>query len=89
MPKMSTIVEAVSVTAVILSLVFVGFEIRNSAIQVEQNTKALRIDAYQDLIARIVELNRIDIELSTNLNVLATLDHPTPEEAQASTAPAK
>ena len=79
-PRTSAVLEIVSAVAVVISLVFVGFEIRNSSEQVEQNTQALQIAAYQDLIGRIVEINAIDIEEATSVELLAVLENPTPEE---------
>lgn len=79
--KTSTILEIVSATAVVVSLVFVGFEIRNSSEQVEQNTQALQIAAYQDLISRIVEINALHIEESTNIESLLALSSPTEEQS--------
>ena len=58
--RMSLWLEIISAVAVVVSLVFVGFEIRNSTEQTEQNTRALQVSAYQDLINRIVDMNAID-----------------------------
>ena len=80
--KTSTIIEVVSAVAVVISLVFVGLEIRNSSEQVEQNTQALQIAAYQDLIGRIVEINALHIEESANIESLAALTEPTEEQAR-------
>tara|TARA_R110002072_G_C7903552_1_gene529792 strand:+ start:1109 stop:1591 length:483 start_codon:yes stop_codon:yes gene_type:complete len=80
--KTSTVVEIVSAVAVVVSLIFVGFEIRNSSEQVEQNTQALQIAAYQDLIGRIVEINTLHIEESTNIESLVSLESPTNDQAQ-------
>jgi hypothetical protein len=78
--KASSILEIISATAVVVSLIFVGFEIRNSSEQVEQNTQALQIAAYQDLIGRIVEINAIDIEESTSIELLVVKRTPTEED---------
>lgn len=80
--KISTIVEIVSAVAVVVSLVFVGFEIRNSSEQVEQNTQALQIAAYQDLVGRIVEINALHITESTNTETLIALESPTEKQTQ-------
>ena len=56
------ILEAIGFVAIIASLVFVGIETRHGAIQTEQNTRALQISAYQDLIDNISELNRPTLE---------------------------
>ncbi len=47
----------VSAVAVVLSLVFVGLEVRESAQQTELNTQSLQVSAYQDLIAQISAIN--------------------------------
>jgi hypothetical protein len=78
--RTSTILEIISASAVVISLVFVGFEIRNSSEQVEQNTQALQIAAYQDLIGRIVEINSISIAESMNVESLIAIDSPTEED---------
>jgi len=54
--------EAVGGLAIIASLVFVGIETRNGAIQAELNTRAVEITAYQDLIDNIAEMNRLTVE---------------------------
>ena len=68
--KLNTILEVVSTIVVIISLIFVGFEIHNSTKQTEQNTKALQVSAYQDLINRIVDLNMLSIEESVTIERL-------------------
>ena len=55
------ILETVSAAAVVLSLIFVAMEIRKGTEQVEQNTRALQIMAYQNLVGRIVDINAIGI----------------------------
>ena len=54
--------EVIGFVAIIASLIFVGMETRNGAIQTEQNTRAIEIAAYQDLIDNISEFNRITVE---------------------------
>ena len=78
--KTSAFLEVISALAVVVSLIFVGFEIRNSSEQVEQNTQALQIAAYQDLIGRIVEINTIGIEESTSIEILVAKDSPTGDD---------
>ena len=58
----SSKLEIVSAIAVVISLDFVGFEIRNSSEQVAQNTETMQVSAYQDLNGRIVEMNATEIE---------------------------
>jgi hypothetical protein len=80
--RMSTILEIVSAIAVVISLVFVGLEIRNSSKQTEQNTQALQVAAYQDLIGRIVEINTIGIQQSTTIETLIALESPTEQQVE-------
>ena len=51
--------EIASAVAVVLSLVFVGLEVLESARQTELNTQSLQVSTYQDLIAQITNLNAI------------------------------
>ena len=74
--------EIISAVAVVISLVFVGFEIRNSTEQNEQTTRALNVAAYQDLTNRIVDINAIDIEDGATIEDLLALDSPSPEQVQ-------
>ena len=78
--KFSTVLEIVSAVAVVISLIFVGLEIRNGNEQTEQNTRALQVSAYQDLIARIVDINAIGIEESTTIESLVAIESPTDKE---------
>ena len=54
--------EALSAIAVVVSLVFVGLEVRESARQTALNTQSLQVSAYQDLVAQINEVNRLGME---------------------------
>ena len=78
--RLSTILEIVSAVAVVISLIFVGLEIRNSSEQTEQNTKALQISAYQDLISRIVEVNAIGITESLTVESLIEIQDPSSKD---------
>ncbi len=49
--------QIASAAAVVLSLAFVGLEVRESARQTELNTQSLQVSAYQDLIAQIGAMN--------------------------------
>ncbi len=81
-PKLATVLEIVSTIAVVISLIFVGFEIHNSNKQTEQNTKALQVSAYQDLIDRIVELNMLSIEESITIEHLLAIESPSRREIE-------
>lgn len=80
--NLSSKLEIVSAIAVVVSLIFVGFEIRNSSEQVAQNTETMQISAYQDLIARIVEINAIGIEEGETIEGLVAIEDPTFEETE-------
>ena len=56
------IAELVGIAAIVASLVFVGIETRNSAIQAELNTQAIEISAYQELIGSINRQNDFLLE---------------------------
>jgi len=80
--RLSITLEIISALVVVISLVFVGLEIRNSTEQTEQNTRTLQVSAYQDLISRIVDLNIISIEESVTIETLVAIDSPTAIETQ-------
>ncbi len=54
--------EIASAVAVVLSLIFVGLEVRESAQQTELNTQSLQVSAYQDVISQISAMNVLNIE---------------------------
>ena len=56
--------QIASAAVVVLSLVFVGLEVRESARQTEVNTQSLQVSAYQDLIAQIQLINLTLLENS-------------------------
>ena len=56
------VLERVGLLAVIASLIFLGIETRNGAIQAELNTEAVEMAAYQQLIDSINEMNALAIE---------------------------
>jgi len=80
--RLSITLEIISALVVVISLVFVGLEIRNSTEQTEQNTRTLQVSAYQDLISRIVDLNMISIEESVTIETLVAIDSPSATETQ-------
>ena len=55
--KLKLVIESVSVLAVVVSLVFVGIEVRQASQETALNTKAAQVSAYQDLITQITDLN--------------------------------
>jgi hypothetical protein len=60
--RLGLITEVGSAIAVVVSLVFVGLEVRETARQTELNTEAIRIAAYQDLISQISSINELVLE---------------------------
>ena len=56
------IAEIVGGIAVIMSLIFVGFEVRQTADETALNTQSIRAGAYQNLIQQISEVNVLLIE---------------------------
>ena len=60
--KTKDILEAIGVVALIASLIFVGIETRNGAIQAELNTEAIEMAAYQELIRSITDMNTLAIQ---------------------------
>lgn len=60
--RFKTLVELMSAIAVVVSLVFVGLEVRQTARQTELNTEALRLAAYQDLISQISQFNTVMLD---------------------------
>ena len=56
------LVEIASAVAVVISLIFVGLEVRESARQTALNTQSLQVSTYQDLIAQIGDVNALMLE---------------------------
>ena len=63
--RFRSLAEVGSAIAVVVSLVFVGLEVRETARQTELNTEALRLAAYQDLISQISQLNLALLDSAT------------------------
>ena len=57
------IAEIVGGIAVVLSLIFVGLGVRQTADETALNTQSIRASAYQDLIQQISEVNALLIEI--------------------------
>jgi hypothetical protein len=60
--RIKLVAEIAAAIAVVLSLLFVGLQVRESALQTELNTAAVEVSAYQDLMAQIAEFNRMALE---------------------------
>jgi len=58
----ASIADIVGAAAIVVSLLFVGLQIRNSARQTELNTQALQMSAYQSLIGEVNNQSRFFIE---------------------------
>ncbi|MBL4869322.1 MAG: hypothetical protein JKX72_00035 [Robiginitomaculum sp.] len=58
--KWALVAEIVGGVAIVLSLAFVGFQIRQGSEQTELNTRAVEVSAYQDLIS---QMNNMYLEL--------------------------
>jgi len=56
------IAEIVGGIAVVLSLIFVGLEVRQSASETALNTQSIRASAYQDLVQQLSDINSLLIE---------------------------
>ena len=54
--------EMASAVIVVLSLIFVGLEVRESARQTELNTQSLQVSTYQELITQISNINVMMLE---------------------------
>ena len=72
-----------SAVAVVLSLIFVGLEVRESARQTELNTQSLQLGAYQDLISQIAAINLVAIEYpEVSLAIQGSLEGLSPAERE-------
>ncbi len=59
--KANLIAQSLSAAAVVLSLVFVGLEVRESGRQTALNTRSVQASAYQELIGRILDFNEANV----------------------------
>lgn len=53
------VAETISAAAVVLTLVFVGLEVREATRQTALNTQSIQVAAYQDLISQITQFNQL------------------------------
>ena len=60
--KYALIAEITSAIAIVLSLIFVGLQIQQSAEETSLNTKSVRLEAYQELLTQIAALNIVLVE---------------------------
>ena len=55
--KWALVAEIVGGAAVVLSLIFLGLEVRRGSEETVLNTQAMEVNAYQDLISQIMQIN--------------------------------
>ena len=67
------ILEGIGFVAIILSLIFVGFETQNSSKQTMLNTRSLEIAAYQELMNNIAEINVMNIQSAEAAEITAPI----------------
>jgi len=60
--RWALIAEIVGGLAVVMSLIFVGLEVRQTAEETALNTQSIRASAYQDLVQQLSEINSLLIE---------------------------
>lgn len=63
--------EGIGFVALVASLIFVGLETRNSTKQSAQNTQAMEIGAYQELISNIAITNSLILENHDAAEIMA------------------
>ena len=72
-----------SAVAVVLSLVFVGLEVRESGRQTALNTRSVQASAYQELIGRILDFNEANVARpELIINISRALFDSLPEDEQ-------
>lgn len=59
--KFALIAEIIGGIAVVLSLIFVGLEVRQGSEETARSTRIAEMEAYQDLVDRLYELNNLII----------------------------
>ena len=60
--KWALIAEIISAITIVISLIFVGLQVRQGADETALNTRAIETSAYQDLTAQHSELNSLVIQ---------------------------
>ncbi len=68
------LLEGIGFLAIIASLISVGFETRNSAQETVQNTQAMEIAAYQELINNISEFNALSVADQETADMMSAMD---------------
>ena len=72
--KIGIVTEALSAAAVVISLVFVGLEVRESSRQTALNTQSMQVSAYQELIAQINSLNLAALENPVAADLFSSIE---------------
>ena len=78
--RWALVAEIVGGIAVVLSLIFVGLQIKQSSEETALNTRALQATAYQNLIAQIESMNTLiiqDSEFADLYNRMLNRESPT------------
>ena len=70
--KWALVAEIVGGAAIVLSLIFVGFQIRQEAEQTRLNTRAVEASAYQDLIGQMNAMYLALFTDSDNMSLVIT-----------------
>lgn len=81
--EMALVAEIFTAVAVVISLIFVGLQVKQAAVETSLNTRAIQTNSYQDLTAQI---NSLSIAVASNprLAELIAQDLPdiSPEQLQ-------
>ena len=62
--------EIIGGIAIVASLIFVGFQVQQTAEETALNTRQMQADAYQDLVSQITSMNQLGVT-NPRVNVLA------------------
>jgi hypothetical protein len=54
--------EFIGSIAVVATLIYLAIQVRQNSQQLQDNVSSLQIGAYQDLMSRITDINRLSIE---------------------------
>ncbi len=80
--EFSQIAEIVSALAVVASLIFVGFEIRQGSVETEINTRAIQVGSYQALMNQLNDISWRSIS-EPGLTEASTIIKSNPDSATA------
>jgi hypothetical protein len=79
--RWALIAEIASAVAVVSSLVFVGFQVRQGAEQTALNTRAIQANAYQELTALLSQVPTLVIENSDLAEAFSSADRGEPPQS--------